>query len=280
MKPPWLGWMRLSRSVKLRWALSGGTPSLSGLRRPRSCMPEGRPARRDRDRKDRPSPRPPVAPWPDGCAPAAAVCRPSSPASRRPDDRPPTRRPRPASSASARLSRHLRRQLRLARLHPPIAHRLMPAGVGLQLGPVHRHMTQRHKPRRLAQLQHLHEQRRQRRKMPPAERADRAEVRLVQTAHRHEVHPFLAGLRQPPRGAHLRGCSRTAATPPSSQGDMEDATLLRVRPKDRRLGPAPRAPCPAQSAPGAQPAQNHEPTAATATPGQHPTIESSCSSSQ
>ena len=92
----------------------------------------------------------------------------------------------------------LRRQLRFGRLHPPVAHRLVTVGVGLQLGSVRRHMAQLHQPRRLAQPQHLHEQVGQGRQMPLAEVADGAEVRPVQARHRHHVHPLLVGPRQTP----------------------------------------------------------------------------------
>jgi hypothetical protein len=84
--------------------------------------------------------------------------------------------------------------------HPFVAHRLVPAGVGLQLGSVHRDMAKPDQSRSLAQLQRLHEQRRQRRQMPRAEVADRAEVRTVQPGHRHNVEAFFARPRQLPAG--------------------------------------------------------------------------------
>lgn len=82
--------------------------------------------------------------------------------------------------------------------HPFVAHRLVSAGVGLELGSVHRDMAEPDQSRRLAQTQHLHEKRRQRRQMPLAEVADGAEVRPVQPGHRHNVEALLARPRQLP----------------------------------------------------------------------------------
>jgi len=88
---------------------------------------------------------------------------------------------------------HLGGQLRLPPRHVLVAHRLVPAGVGPQLGAVHGHVPQPDQTGRPAPLQHLHEQSRQCRQMPLAEVADGAEVRPVQPGDRHHVHPLLAG---------------------------------------------------------------------------------------
>ena len=54
--------------------------------------------------------------------------------------------------------RHLHLQLRFLLLHAPVAHRLIPGGVGPHLGPVQGHMAQLHQSRLLTQRQHLQEQ--------------------------------------------------------------------------------------------------------------------------
>ena len=53
---------------------------------------------------------------------------------------------------------HLSRQLPFLLFHPAVAHRLIPGGVGLNLGAVQRHVAQPHQSSPLAQFQHVPEQ--------------------------------------------------------------------------------------------------------------------------
>ncbi len=76
----------------------------------------------------------------------------------------------------------------------------MARGVGLQLGPVHRDVAEPHETSGAAKPQDLHEQVRQNGEMALAEIRDSAEVRAVQSRHRHDVDPLLAGAGQLTRG--------------------------------------------------------------------------------
>ncbi len=99
----------------------------------------------------------------------------------------------------------LGRERRLGRCHPAIAHRLVLARVGLELGAVERDVAKPDQPRLPAQPQDLHEQRRQRRQMALPEVADGAEIRPLQAGHRHDVEPLLAAPGDPPRGVDALG---------------------------------------------------------------------------
>ena len=117
-----------------------------------------------------------------------------------------------------------RGQRQLDRLHPPVAHRLMTRGVGLQLGAVHRHVSELDQTSRPTQAQHLHEQVRQGHEVALAEVGDGAEIRPVQAGHGHDIDPLLTGTSelarrvQPPavaveqeRHHHARMVGRVAA---------------------------------------------------------------------
>jgi len=58
-------------------------------------------------------------------------------------------------------------------------------------------VVQAGKPRAAAQRQHLHEKPGQPVEVPASERADGAEIRLVQRGDRLEIQPLLAGTRNP-----------------------------------------------------------------------------------
>jgi hypothetical protein len=96
--------------------------------------------------------------------------------------------------------RHLGGQRRFDVLHPPIAHRFVLGGVGPDLRPIQGDMAQLHQARALTQAQHLLKQRAQGREMAPPKRRDRAEVRPLQRRHGHEVHALFAGPGDTPRG--------------------------------------------------------------------------------
>ena len=83
--------------------------------------------------------------------------------------------------------------------HPPVAHRFVLGGVGLDLRPVERHVAELDQPGPLAQAQHLAEKPRQRVQMTLAKLRDRAEVRRVETDDAHEVDAFATSLGDPPR---------------------------------------------------------------------------------
>ena len=70
-------------------------------------------------------------------------------------------------------------QLLLRLGHPPITHRLVFAGVALQLGAVDRHVTQLHQPGLLTQLQRLGKQPRQGLQVPLAKLRQRAVVGVL-----------------------------------------------------------------------------------------------------
>ncbi len=90
-------------------------------------------------------------------------------------------------------------QTRLLLAHPLVAHGRVLARVGLELAPIQRNVPEPDQARATAQPQHLNEQLAQRLEMALAEQIHRAKVRLLHRRHRHEVHPLLAGLRDPPR---------------------------------------------------------------------------------
>jgi hypothetical protein len=164
MKPPPLGMMRLSLSVKLRCALSGGGFGFQ-LRLGRAdalqaALLVGHPVRGL------------VA---TAIRPVLCILR---------------------GVSGHRLIQpglHLGHQLRLLAHHVLVAHCLVPAGVGAQLGAVDRNVPQLDQTRGPTQPQNLHEQFRQRCQMPLAEVTDGAEVRPVQPGDRHHVHPLFAG---------------------------------------------------------------------------------------
>ena len=91
-------------------------------------------------------------------------------------------------------------ELRFPLLHALVAHRLVPGRVGLDLGAVQRHVPQLHQSSRLGELQHLHEQPRQRLQMPSAELRDGAEVRRIARHDHHEVRTLHCRLGDPARG--------------------------------------------------------------------------------
>ena len=148
--PPGAGMMRDSVSVKLRWALSSGTP---GCLRPSAsacsaaaCASASSAAMASRIFSNRPSRK-------------ANSCGNSSPRLSLPYRR-------SSSSSAAWACRNnsatSARQLRCLLLHPLVTHRLMLRCVGLDLRAVQRHVPQLHQTRLLAQRQYLYEQPRQR----------------------------------------------------------------------------------------------------------------------
>ena len=94
---------------------------------------------------------------------------------------------------------HLRCKLRFPLLHALIAHRFVLRRVRLDLGAIERHVPEPHQTGLLGQLQHLHEQSRQRLQMPSAEFRERAEVRWVACRDHHEVGALHGRLGDPPR---------------------------------------------------------------------------------
>ncbi len=99
----------------------------------------------------------------------------------------------------------LRFQLRLGLLHPPIAHRLVAAGVGLHLGAVDRDRPQLDQAALPRQLDHLHEQRRQFLQVQRPKVAQRAVRRKVAGSQHPERHVLMQLARQLPRREHARG---------------------------------------------------------------------------
>jgi hypothetical protein len=90
-------------------------------------------------------------------------------------------------------------QLGLGRAHPGVAHGFVLGGIGAQLGAVQRDMAEPDQARAPAQGEHLHEEFGQGGEVASAELADGAEVRPVQRRHRLEVEALLAGAGDPPR---------------------------------------------------------------------------------
>ena len=155
-----------SGSVKLRWALSSGTPEWP-LPAASACPqpPELRPLT---------PPSPPVssafAP-PEKPTPAAVHLRACSVRTAGP---PPHQPPGPVAATPQPP-----RQLRFLLLHPTVTHRLVPGCVGPHLGPSNSHVTQLHQTRLPAQRQYLQEQARQRFQIVLAEVRYSAEIRRV-----------------------------------------------------------------------------------------------------
>ena len=98
--------------------------------------------------------------------------------------------------------RHLRLQLRFLLLHAPVAHRLIPGGVGPHLGPVQGHMAQLHQSRLLTQRQHLQEQAPQRLQMVLAKVGDGAEVGSVVGRQHPEADVLVETLGNATGGGH------------------------------------------------------------------------------
>src|SRR5271166_6735610 len=115
---------------------------------------------------------------------------------------------------------HLGLKLRLALFHAPIAHGLVLGGVGLDLGPIQRNMAELRKPRHLRKLQHLQKQARQRLQMALAELADGPEVRRIERPDRGR--PSRSGAKNKARW-HKR-----AARAPSSSRDRKAAGPARL----------------------------------------------------
>jgi len=86
--------------------------------------------------------------------------------------------------------------------HPPVAHRLVLAGVRLHLATVDRHPPQLHRTQLQRHPQHLPKQPFQRRQMDLAEVRDCAEVRLVARSQDAKRHVLLQPLPQSSRGEH------------------------------------------------------------------------------
>src|SRR5271166_385231 len=137
---------------------------------------------------------------------------------------------------------HLGLKLRLALFHAPIAHGLVLGGLGLDLGPIQRNMAELRKPRHLRKLQHLQKQARQRLQMALAELADGPEVRRIERNDHHEVCPIEAGLRDQKNKARWH---KRAARAPSSSRDRKAAGPARLNnlPRSQR-GRGFRAPAP------------------------------------
>ena len=89
---------------------------------------------------------------------------------------------------------HLRLQLALGLGHPLVAHRLVFAGIGFDLGAIQSHRPQAHQPCPLAQPQYLNEQDGQSTQVTPAKVADAAVVRLLVPGQHAEGGVFPAGL--------------------------------------------------------------------------------------
>src|SRR5271157_5401346 len=170
---------------------------------------------------------------------------------------------------------YFRLQFLLRLAHPLIAHRLVLAGIALDLAAIDRHMSQLHQPRLLTQLQGLAKQPRQR--LPDAV---------------SETPPACYGrdVRRPPSSETLyprrsspgscascsSRCSSRRATPvPSSSGHRQ---LALARPFPHRTHRWPQdpghPPHPPESALNAFPVANHVGTAGVAAPGSHPRSES------
>ncbi len=86
--------------------------------------------------------------------------------------------------------------------HALVAHRLVLARIGLDLGAVNRHMAKLHQPRTPAQLQHLHEQPLNVLPVHLAKLVDSGEKRLRVGANHPKRHVLVAGTLDTPRGVH------------------------------------------------------------------------------
>ena len=223
-------------------------------------------------------PPPPAAHCRRGCGQGGVVCRPSSPGLVAAAIRPVLLILSRVSGRRLLQPRlHLRRQLRLMLLHLFVAHRLVPAGVGTQLGAVDRHMPQRDQTGGLTEPQYLHEQLRQHRQLAFAELADGTERRPVEPRHRHHVHPFSAGTGQSARGVNAVAIAiQQQHHQHAAMADRLTLSTLVVT-HDRRQNPALRAQCLVRNAPDVTPEQTHAPIVAEATPDPRPTRPSSCS---
>jgi hypothetical protein len=71
--------------------------------------------------------------------------------------------------------------------------------VGFDLGAVQRDVTELHQASLFAKMQSLREQAAQRLQVTLAEIREGAEIRRIETANAHEIHPFPAGLGNPTR---------------------------------------------------------------------------------
>ena len=149
-------------SGRLDTAVGIGEIALGAIRRPavRSALRPAGPlhharggARSSRHRAAAPWLLPPRPPWRRGCVRGGRSCwRPSRASRRRAARRRVRDRPRRPSPRPGKPGRHLGGKPLLRLAHAPIGHRLVHAGIGLNLGAVERHMSELHAIERRSRL--------------------------------------------------------------------------------------------------------------------------------
>ncbi len=77
--------------------------------------------------------------------------------------------------------------------HPPVAHGLVLAGIGLHFGPIERDVAHGAKAGACAQLEHLHKQARERIAMLEPKLIDRREVRMLAAGEHPKGHVLVGG---------------------------------------------------------------------------------------
>src|ERR1035437_1196893 len=170
---------------------------------------------------------------------------------------------------------HFRLQFLLRLAHAPIAHRLVLAGIALDLAAIDRHLSQLHQPRLLTQLQRLGEPAPP---GPPDAVGETPPACYGRDVRRPPSTETLYPRRSSPgAGASCSSpCSSRTATPaPSSPGHRRLAHARPSRHRNHRWPQAPRRPPhPPESVLNAFLAANHAVRAVVAAPDSHPPTES------